>query len=488
MTDYINTRNKLIGYFLVFASLLATVVLSSNGYSLAEAAMMNAPIYIGTILVFILSIKKIAAVPCMYIITVSLALTSFIIVHFTKAGNGSYIMFVSILLIMLYNEMKPLILISIAEVGLVVFAWSQYGQEIFGGDQLSTLINTLLLVLIFIGFAFVQAYYSKNLLANISKKQEDLQIGHAKIEHILTAVKELIQELEMLSQSIHDNISNTTDQAKQVESDFEGVYENVLRQDEDLAQISDKINASKEAFDRLKEAFDSNEGLSTSNKEEIVSGQSLMKDLLEEIEKVHESVSLTKKEMGTLQKETESISTILSTIVNIAEQTSLLALNASIEAARAGEHGKGFAVVADEVRKLAEESHRSVDDIGIILNAISSNADQLSEAIEISRVGIEGTHSHSKIVLDKFSAMEEMADEMAEGISIVARETRSLNTTLEVIRDNTENVSEKSSHNAQALSKSRGAVNAQTESIEAIEAGFEELMMHVDALQDNIHK
>ena len=67
-----------------------------------------------------------------------------------------------------------------------------------------------------------------------------------------------------------------------------------------------------------------------------------------------------------LAEKSKSIATIIEAINEIAEQTTLLSLNASIEAARAGEAGKGFAVVAQEIRKLADESIRSAEEIAQI--------------------------------------------------------------------------------------------------------------------------
>src|SRR5690606_33428763 len=81
-----------------------------------------------------------------------------------------------------------------------------------------------------------------------------------------------------------------------------------------------------------------------------------------------------------LEKVSEKVQEIVQLIGNIAKQTHLLALNATIESARAGEHGKGFAVVATEIRRLAEDTSRSVEQVGSMLEQfreyISRSAEQ----------------------------------------------------------------------------------------------------------------
>ncbi len=105
---------------------------------------------------------------------------------------------------------------------------------------------------------------------------------------------------------------------------------------------------------------------------------------------IREQIQDTSKRIKRLGESSQEIGDIVELIEEIAEQTNILALNASIEASRAGESSRGFAVVADEVQKLAERSSNAARQIDVIVSTIQSDTNEAVVSMERSTTDVVG--------------------------------------------------------------------------------------------------
>ena len=116
-------------------------------------------------------------------------------------------------------------------------------------------------------------------------------------------------------------------------------------------------------------------------------------------------------------KAVDSSMDIISSIKNIADQTSLLALNASIEAARAGDAGRGFAVVANEVQNLSSSSKETTNHISSILNEMNSAINEiLTKILDISQ-NISTENAEMQEINATVEKLHDFANEIGDMVS-----------------------------------------------------------------------
>ncbi len=125
-----------------------------------------------------------------------------------------------------------------------------------------------------------------------------------------------------------------------------------------------------------------------------------------------------------LSEHTQQIGEIIATVNNLADQSRMLALNASVEAARAGEEGKGFAVVAMEVRNLADQNRDATVQVREILGEIqrATNA-----AVMVTEEGSKGVDQGQSLVNSAGDSIRDLAraiEEAAMAAMQIAASTR----------------------------------------------------------------
>ncbi|WP_409346399.1 methyl-accepting chemotaxis protein [Paenibacillus sp. MBLB4367] len=204
---------------------------------------------------------------------------------------------------------------------------------------------------------------------------------------------------------------------------------------------------------------------------------------------INELTSSSSHSIGLVQQLDESareIGSISRMVGEIADQTQLLALNASIEAARAGEHGLGFSVVAGEIRKLSEQCASAVGDINGLIGQIQANVRYVVGTMkrQVDSVLAEaqkGESAGQALDLMKHS-VKEAAVSVEEIVGVISDQEIQINHTLNETRD-IAGIAKQISGGARKVAS---AVQDQTAVMQEIAASSEILRDQADRLKEKV--
>jgi methyl-accepting chemotaxis protein len=220
-------------------------------------------------------------------------------------------------------------------------------------------------------------------------------------------VKERAVEVTTFSNDLSELTSNTltlSNNIAQASVDISNVAineaESLQLGAKKLDQLSDDIN---EALINSKKV----DGYIKKTNQANTDGIRLITELIDAVQVTGQLTMKVVEQVNILDIKSNNITAITATIKSIADQTSLLALNASIEAARAGEAGRGFAVVAGEIGKLSAMTAESTDKIRQTVEEIQTEVINTKTQITASSEAIGKIDAASKNTQNSFVAIED---------------------------------------------------------------------------------
>ena len=225
------------------------------------------------------------------------------------------------------------------------------------------------------------------------------------LRELVKGIDRQSDSLSVASKELNDASSDTGRSANQVAAAMNELAKAASDQTEQVNQAVETINLLSTL---VKKVSDDTENIASAS--EIVAqsaqvGQKVTGDIASEINQIYDSTREVADVIEQLNTTGEEISEITVMIGGIAEQTTLLALNASIEAARAGEHGKGFSVVAKETGKLAEQSKQAAQ---LIADLISQMRKRNTHAVEVINRGMQKVEAGKHLASQATVAFEQI--------------------------------------------------------------------------------
>ena len=299
----------------------------------------------------------------------------------------------------------------------------------------------------------------------------------ASLSEIVTRLNDSSLALTQTADSLSSMTENTASVSENLATAMSDIAEGISAEASATQNITEEMNHIKSMADNSLASTQNFKIFMEKIQDSSNKGQSLAHSL-------DSNADITKQEIITIAKQTESthqasleIGTAAEFISSIATETNLLALNASIEAARAGEQGKGFAVVAEQIKNLAEQSSNSAKTIDANIKNLLSESDKTVASMQKVQSVIDAQNHDIKETYQLFSSLN-------ENITKAAAEVTSISDYLSKLTLADKKVAEEVESLSASTQESAASTEEVTASSEELRSTSENLAEHAKMLSD----
>ena len=197
-----------------------------------------------------------------------------------------------------------------------------------------------------------------------------------------------IEELRKLVATVNETALMVDTATKQTENTAAHLAKAADNQAQEINAATESIVSMAASIEEVSGNAERSSDVARHSVEVAHKGGEAVRRTIDGMNAIRETIQETSKRIKRLGESSQEIGNIVELINDIAEQTNILALNASIQASMAGEAGRGFAVVADEVQRLAERSTNATKQIEVLVRTIQTDTNEAVVSMERSTTDV----------------------------------------------------------------------------------------------------
>lgn len=301
-----------------------------------------------------------------------------------------------------------------------------------------------------------------------TKGNDEITVMGQSMKDFAASMRKMINDIVNASETLQG-------QAESSSTVSGGLYEASLTQSKTIDNLNETVDQLSASVQEIAENATSLAMVVSETKDSSMEAEQKMNETVtvaesgkSDMEKVGEAMNVIQSSINSLQESIDEVGTasseinnIVSMIGEIADETNLLALNASIEAARAGDAGRGFAVVASEIGGLADDSNKSVQKIQGLIDQVTS---LVAETVEKAKQSVDEISSSSELVNQAVNTFDTIYDNIINANHVVNNMASSMSQ-VESVATNVAAITEEQAASAEVISGNAGNIAAESQNI-----------------------
>lgn len=233
------------------------------------------------------------------------------------------------------------------------------------------------------------------------------------------ALNRLVETLQGQGRQIKNDVSQLSESASAIASTGAQLAVSTSRASAAVAQTTSTVEELRQAAQLASEEAKRVARSAQQTMQVVTSGTRATEDTISRMNVVREQMASAAETVVKLSERSRSIEQIIGVVKDLADQSSLLAVNASIEAARAGNEGKGFSVVAQEIKSLADQSKEATEQIRSILQDIQKWVSAVVMATEQGAKAVDAGLEQSVLAGKAIEALAESVATSSQAASVI---------------------------------------------------------------------